>query len=162
MMSLMNSGERRCLISLAFCLIGDDTCIEVDGDFIAVLDLLAGFRTFQDRQSDVDGIPVEYTCKSLGDDAVDAACLDGDRTHVLWMIRIRSSRRLPLCLPVLLYLRNLHLYLPCSVTPVPCDLAVFRCLAGIITSVSTLSPYLCTIPCAFISSSCILQSRPVR
>ena len=26
----------------------------------------------------------------------------------------------------------------------------FRYLAGIITSVSTLSPYLCTVPCAFI------------
>ena len=71
--------ERQCLIGFTLSLVSDYACIEVDGNFIAGFDFLAGFRTFQNRKSDIDGISVKYSGESLGDDTVDAAGLDGDR-----------------------------------------------------------------------------------
>lgn len=58
--------------------VGDEACIEIDGNFITGLNLFAGFLAFQNGEADVDGIPVEDPGKGLGDDTGDPRLFDGD------------------------------------------------------------------------------------
>ena len=57
----------------------DHAAVKVDLDLIASLDRITGLLTFEDRQTDVDRVAIEDTGKGFGDDAADAAFLDGDR-----------------------------------------------------------------------------------
>ena len=54
--------------------------LEVDLDFIAVLDCLARFRRFQNRKADVDLVAVKNTRKRRRDDSAYAAGFDRNRS----------------------------------------------------------------------------------
>lgn len=71
-------GECLSLEVLAGGEIFDHAGIEVDLDFIAIVDLAGCLWTLNDGQPDIDGIAVEDSCESLSDDAADACRLDGD------------------------------------------------------------------------------------
>ena len=58
---------------------GNGAAVKVDLDLIASLDRITGLLTFEDRQTDVDRVAIEDTGKGFGDDAADAAFLDGNR-----------------------------------------------------------------------------------
>ena len=59
--------------------IADDACIKVHFHLIAFLDGIGRFRTFQNREADVDGVAIEDPGKGTGDDAADAGGFQGQR-----------------------------------------------------------------------------------
>ena len=59
----------------SFCAIIDHAAVKIHFYVIAVLDAFGCFRTLDDRQSDVDRIAVENTCKGLCDDTAYTCCL---------------------------------------------------------------------------------------
>ena len=79
MIILDERRERRRLIAFVPGEVMDHAAVKVDLDLIASLDRITGLLTFEDRQTDVDRVAIEDTGKGLGDDAADAAFLDGDR-----------------------------------------------------------------------------------
>lgn len=59
--------------------IGNRSCRKIHRNHIAGLDGVARFGTLQDGKTDVDRVAVENSGEGAGDDAADAALLDGDR-----------------------------------------------------------------------------------
>lgn len=76
--NLLHKG-RECLplIRSALRLIGDDSGVKIHLHLIPRFNPARRLRTFNDRQSDIDGIPVKNTGKRLCDDAADSRRLDG-------------------------------------------------------------------------------------
>ena len=59
--------------------VGDNACVKVYIDLVACVDVLCGFVALEYRQTDVDRVAVENSCKCGSDNACNAAFLDGDR-----------------------------------------------------------------------------------
>ena len=66
-------------VALAICDIGNNAAFKVDLNFVAVVYLLARFIALDYRQTDIDGVAVENSCKCRSDNAGNAACLYSDR-----------------------------------------------------------------------------------
>ena len=70
--------ERLCLICVTLCNVGDNAGIKVDINLVACVDILCGSVAFKDRQTDVDGVAVEYSREGGSDNACNTALLDSD------------------------------------------------------------------------------------
>ena len=57
----------------------DASIITVHFDFLAIRDRIPQIPRFKNGQSDVEGIPVKYAGKTLGDDTGNPGSFDGDR-----------------------------------------------------------------------------------
>jgi hypothetical protein len=76
----LNKGRKGLrLIVFSACYICDDSVVEIDLDNIVCLDLLSRFSTFENRQTDVYRIAVEYAREGFCDDTADTAALDDKR-----------------------------------------------------------------------------------
>ena len=79
MNNILNKGrERLCLVGFPGGQIGDEAGVEIHLDLVPGLNIPSGLVTFQDGQADVDGVAVKNPGKGGGDDAGNAAGLDGD------------------------------------------------------------------------------------
>ncbi len=58
----------------SFRLIGYDTAVKINLNLISGFNSLSCFRTFNDRQTYVDGISVENPCKCLGYHTTHTSC----------------------------------------------------------------------------------------
>ena len=70
--------ERFPLIRFILGKVGDDAAVKVNGDFVAVVNIVAGFFAFQNGKTDIDGIAVKNPGKGFGDDTGDSRFLDSD------------------------------------------------------------------------------------
>ena len=76
---LPNKGRKDLgLVALAPGEIADDPLFQVHLQLVARLAVGGGLRALQDRQADVDGVAVKDPGEGGGNDAGDAAGLDGD------------------------------------------------------------------------------------
>ena len=57
--------ERFPLIRFILGKVGDDAAVKVNGDFVAVVNIVAGFFAFQNGKTDIDGIAVKILAKVL-------------------------------------------------------------------------------------------------
>ena len=64
---------------LSGCHICDDSGIKIYFHLIPCLYFLCGLWALNDRQTDIDGIPVKDSGKCLSNDTADTGCLDGNR-----------------------------------------------------------------------------------
>ena len=136
---LLHEGrEGLALIGLTGGLISNDTGLKINLYQITFFDLFGCFLTFDDGKSDIDGIPIEDAGEGFSDDATPAAliaigaCSLEDPQPKFLRATIRS--------PALFFLVK-----SASMSSMQCFASSagsdeLRYLAGIITSVSMLSP----------------------
>ena len=141
-------GGNACPLNCLFCVLS--VMIPVSNRFRPhhLPELLLPPPAFDDRQSDIDRITVKNPSKGLCNNTADASRLDSNRR----MLSGRTTAEILLCHDQIsrlhFFLQTPDQYLPWHVMPALLSSNEFRYLAGIITSVSTLSPYLKTCPCA--------------
>ncbi len=71
--------ERGRSVRFLFCQIGYCTGGKINFNFIACRRIVNRLGRFENRQSNIDRVPIEDSCKRLGDDARNTCSFDGDR-----------------------------------------------------------------------------------